>query len=480
MPRRVSFGGKVQEFPDNATDDEIGAALEAGSKPPALSEPKSVGGFGRNVASSAGKFAQGIGSAVMHPIDTAMNMGDVAYGGVLKGMKAVGIPGELSPEEQQQVGKFDGLVDTYKNRYGSMEKIGDTLYTDPVGVAADVSMVAGGAGAALKGAGFAKAAQKANAVSQATNPLVSLPRAASRIPGVRTGIDQAAKRMYQGGLKPPPGTFSSEEVGAMVDKGLNDGIPVSGSGLEKTRGKIDTINKTVAKTIGEGAEQGKAVDPVRVASKTERSMEAFRTVDPADQAPITGVRDRFVDKNSTKAPYTKVAPGVDEPGYVEIGKGETSVPKQIPVDEAQRLKQNTYRDIRESYGEQASGVREAKKDLARGLKEQIYEHFPELQQLGQEEKVLIDLENALERYSNRHGNRDMVSLGGPAKIGTLAAVGGGVGATAGAIGALLEIPAVKSRLAIAIRAAQRNQRRAARGRQVTNAASRINEAVQPQ
>jgi hypothetical protein len=307
---------------------------------------------------------------------------------------------------------------------------------------------------------------------------VSVPRAIGKIPGVKSGADHMAKRMYQGGLKPPPGTYSAKEVTDMVDKGLNDGIPVSGSGLNKTRGKIDSINQQVAGTIKEGAEQGKTVDPVRAASQTERSMEAFKTVDPADQAPIVGVRDRFLDKNSTKAPYTKVSPGIDEPGYVAVGEGSTSVPKSIPVDEAQRLKQNTYRDIRESYGEQASGIREAKKDIARGIKDQIYEHFPQLKELGREEKVLIDLENTLERYSNRHGNRDMVSLGGPAKIGTLTAVGGGVGATIGALGALIEIPAVKSRLAIAIRAAQRNRSRAARGRQVVNAVTRIQPPVQ--
>lgn len=285
--------------------------------------------------------------------------------------------------------------------------------------------------------------------------------------------------MYQGGLKPPPGgSFSKQEIDAMVETGLNEKIPVSGGGLSKTRGKIDDINQTVSGKIADGAAAGKTVDPVKVAAETQRSEKAFTTVDPADKEPIAGVRDRFLEKNSNQYKYTKVRPAAeDATGYVPEGQGVTKEPRPIPVDEAQKLKSNTYRDIRESYGEQSSAVREAKKDLARGLKEGIYEHYPELRTLGKQEKVLIDLENALERFSNRHGNRDVVSVGGPLKV--LAATAMGHPGT-GLVGAALEMPGIKSRLAIALKASTRAQRSAARGRQITNAVTRETAATEQQ
>lgn len=423
----------------------------SGAVPSAAPKPKSLSGFASNVAKSAGDFVGGIATAAMSPRQTLSNLSDVAQGAVVRGAQAVGVKDGWTPDAESRGQKFDALVGSYKQRYGSPSAAAETLYSDPVGAAADLSMIAGGAGGVLKAAGMGKAAQKANAISQATNPLVAVPRAISK--AVPKGLkEKAAHRMYQGALKPPPGSFKREEVAAMVDKGLVEGIPVSSKGLGTVRNRIDAIDDQVAGMIKEGAEAGKTVDPTKVASYTKRAEEAFTTVDPADINPIHGVRDRFLEKQSVKAPYTKVKPATEEglTGYVPIGKGETSIPKPIPIDEAQALKRNTYRDIRESYGEQSSAVREAKKDLARGLKDGVYAHYPELKALGSSEKVLVDLETALERFANRHGNRDLIGLGGPAKILT-GATAGGAGGAMGALAAALEIPFVKSKLAIALK-----------------------------
>lgn len=442
-----------------------------------------------------GNMATGIKDAVLHPIDTvggAVNgVVDTVYGGAFRGMDKLGLPIQPDAEEKRQMGVFDSVVGHYKDRYGSPGKAWDTFNQDPVGTLADASMVAGGAGAALKAGGFGKAASVANAVSQAADPLVGLPRAAAKLVPAElkaraaAGMSEKASKMYQSSLKPPPGSYKASEVEAMVNSGLDNRIPVSRKGLGIARDKIDAMNKTVADKIATGAAEGKTVDPDRVAKYTDRSMEAFKTVDPADQSPIAGVRDRFIAEHSDTVPYTKIAPATegvsDTTGYVPVGMGETRIPKPIPIDEAQKLKSNTYRDIRDSYGEQASAVRETKKDLARGLKDGILDHFPELRELGQNEKVMIDLENTLERFANRQGNRDMVGLGGPAKILTGATMGG-AGEVAGMLAAVMEKPEVKSRIAIALRSASRkigkaSARQPARIRQGLNAATQINQAL---
>lgn len=108
-----------------------------------IEQPKSIGGFLSNVASSAGNAIGGIVDTVAHPIRTAQNLGNLALGaGQLL------IPGEQGKEQvARNVGNF------YKQRYGGLSNIGNTLYNDPVGAALDVSALLGGAGAVAKGVG---------------------------------------------------------------------------------------------------------------------------------------------------------------------------------------------------------------------------------------------------------------------------------------------------------------------------------------
>lgn len=450
MPRRVMFDGKVQEFPDDATDDEISAALGGGG-----TEKKSwsLPGFISNAGSSAANFAGNIAKAVTSPRQTLSTLSDVAQGGMVRGAQALGVKDGWTPEAEGRGQKFDAVIGSYKERYGSPAKAAQTLYEDPVGVASDVSMVAGGAGLMAGAARLPRVANAAHAVSKATNPL----SAVKALP--KPNIDALSKRMYQSALKPSSkdGLGSIDE---MTNAGLEAGIPVSRGGLDKTRAAIDTIDNQVESTIKAGAERGLTVDPTKVAGYTDRSIGKFiyQADNAADLAAVKGVRDRFLEQNSVKAPYTKIAPIVNEgSGFMPVGKGNTVMPRPIPVDSAHAMKRGTYRKLRDDYGELGSAPKEALKDLARGLKEGVYEHFPELRHLGQQEKVLIDLEQALERFAIRHGNKDLVGIGTPI-FGTAAGVASGSGAGA-ALGAILKSaidnPSIKSHLAIALKRASK-------------------------
>lgn len=100
----------------------------------------SVGGFAGNVVKSAANLAGNIGNAVLHPIQTVQNIGGAAVGGLQ----------ELGGQQNDNTAKFDNIVNFFKDRYGSIGQLEHTLYTDPVGVAADLSTVLSG-GAALLG-----------------------------------------------------------------------------------------------------------------------------------------------------------------------------------------------------------------------------------------------------------------------------------------------------------------------------------------
>lgn len=101
-----------------------------------------VGSMLENIPESGMKFAQGIYETAAHPIQTAEALGAAA----------------LSPVQTAK-----SVAQYAVERYGSPAKALETLRTDPVGLLADISTVAGGAGAALRRPGLRQ-------LSQATSP----------------------------------------------------------------------------------------------------------------------------------------------------------------------------------------------------------------------------------------------------------------------------------------------------------------------
>lgn len=137
--------------------------------------PKTASGFIKNVGTSAANFGKGILNAAVHPVDTAVNIGKVALGGVQK----------LIPGEQSSEVNFDVLTDYFKSSYGSAEAFKNHVYEDPVGFVSDLSTLFGGAGLVAKGISTAgkigelgglssvagKAAKLAKQASDITDPL---------------------------------------------------------------------------------------------------------------------------------------------------------------------------------------------------------------------------------------------------------------------------------------------------------------------
>jgi hypothetical protein len=173
MPRyRVELDGKVYVIEGDRPPNEQEARQALGSYQPAKAEaapePKaeerSLSGFAGNVMSSGGKFitdtVKGIPGLAKMAGQAAVAHFNPEYKSFLTGQIAQGLPEAAS-----------GLADAAKNRYGGTEQIKNTLYTDPVGVASDISTVLMPAKAGLKAGGFTKLAKAVGAVSEATNPM---------------------------------------------------------------------------------------------------------------------------------------------------------------------------------------------------------------------------------------------------------------------------------------------------------------------
>jgi hypothetical protein len=111
-----------------------------------------------NIPSSAKKFAGELYEAVTSPVQTARGLGMAAAGGIAKAEQAI-LPESVTKFFRSMGARpdlYDEAVKTaetvggfYKDRYGSIDQLKNTIATDPVGAAADLStLLAGGATAA--------------------------------------------------------------------------------------------------------------------------------------------------------------------------------------------------------------------------------------------------------------------------------------------------------------------------------------------
>src|SRR3990167_173785 len=126
----VGDDGVEHVFPPGF-DPKRAAAIVRGGGSRGMGQPEraapTTAGFVGNVLTSGVNFAKNIVSPIVHPIATIENLIALA-------------------KEPSQTGAL--LKDAIVKRYGSIDAILNTAYNDPVGMASDLSIVTGGAGAA--------------------------------------------------------------------------------------------------------------------------------------------------------------------------------------------------------------------------------------------------------------------------------------------------------------------------------------------
>lgn len=261
---------------------------------------------------------------------------------------------------------------------------------------------------------------------------------AATLPGAG-GASELADRAYQSALKPPPGSYSQPEVNAMVKTGLENEIPISKAGRAKLADLVTDLNDKVSAQIKAGAQAGQTVNKYDVASR------------------LSGTAKRFA---------TQVTPESDLNAVSESGNEFLrNQPNDIGVQNAQDLKVGTYTQLKSrAFGELKSATIESQKALARGIKEELQDQFPEIKGLNAKEGQILNLDEALERAVNRTSNHNLFSLGGKMAAGAGAVIGGagggpegaGVGAAAAtAMHYVLSDPMVQSKLAIALHQASK-------------------------
>lgn len=396
----------------------------------------------KNTPDSAYQMASNIYNAVRHPIDTATAVYKTAKGGVEKLIPESVMPGER-PDEKH----FDQMVEFFKQRYGGEEQLRGTIEKDPVGFLADLSTVLSGAGGVVRG-GAAMAEKIGPAAAKAVSPVAEVGKAATTLGAavdplsmVKMAVVNPAgsvipkagrlspEELYESAIKPST-TLSKEQRMARVATALENKILPNQQGLDKIRSLISEIDNEVSGIVKNGAYGGNPINTQAVVGYLDELKDfAKNTVNPqASLATINKVESRFLASKGTA----------------------------MSVEAAHNLKKNTYIELKKFYDKFSQNATiEAKKSLARGLKEEVYSLYPELRDMGKKEGALIALEESIERAANRISNRDVIGLGVPMKGAAGGIVGGPAGAVATTALGILDTPQVKARLAQALYSARK-------------------------
>lgn len=423
----MPFDPKTAKPFDPKTAKPVGGFDPSTAKPPQDFVPRQMvtqspdkdtslmGSIGRgisNIPESAANLAGGVVGALTSPVKTVSGLVQTATEAI---DPRPAIPGMNDKPHLTALANY--MID----RYGGWDNFKKTIAEDPVGLLADVSVFFSGGGAGLKATKIpevAKAGEVMSKVGAIADPLAMPANIAKTV--AKPVLVAGAEKLYQSALKPST-VLSQAERTQLVTEGLNRGIMPTQKGLDKLGKVIDDLNVQIGQKIGASSQAGKTVDATEVLKKLDDVEALFgETVLPESaKAEIQAMRQEFMNAHGS----------------------------QIDVARAQKLKQNTYKVLRKSYGELKGLQMESRKQLARGIKEEIAKQVPEIAGLNAQESALLNIQDDIERAASRIANRDVVPMV-PAIMGAAAEGGGGL-AVAGAKW-LIDSPRFKAKLAIAL------------------------------
>jgi len=282
--------------------------------------------------------------------------------------------------------------------------VGESLQAAPM--LQGLSGASGNASAQLAAeAGGGPTAQVLSGLAGGFVPSVASATGAALRGGERLPVNsKLAERVYGAALKPST-TLTPEERTTALQAGIRERIVPSQKGMDKLSNLKGELADKVRAAIGAGEQ------PVNLDKILDQA---------ADQA--GRVHGNTVAPTSAKATIDNVLGD-----FVDTYGGEPMTTKR-----AQEVKQATYKALEDSYGDLTGPDKEARKALARGLKDEIAKNVPEVSDLNRRLGELSELTPIMEKAAARTQNWNPVGLGSLTGTGAGATVGGALGGGPGA------------------------------------------------
>ena len=340
-----------------------------------------------NIPSSAANLAKGLYQAVTNPVQTVSGAMDVAAGGLQNALPKPVVDFvnqfETNPEAAQRaVQAANAAGGMVKERYGSMDAIKNTLATDPVGAAGDLSLLfSGGAGVAARTPMLAKAAPALRTAASVTDPLNLAAKAGGKM------YNLAGALTKQGlGLKIGVGT---EPITQAVQAGRESNPAF----IENLRGNVPAINvleDAKANLAQINADKQQAYRSGMVNIKNDKSVLDFTGIDKAlkDAEGKAYFKGKVIDETSAS---------VLDKMKSKVADWKNSDPAEYHTPEAMdKLKQSLWEDFGK-LGQEEKEAYSLGKQIYDSVKTEISKQAPEYAKVMKEYTDASDLTKEIER-----------------------------------------------------------------------------------
>jgi len=336
-----------------------------------------------SIPESAAALAGNLYDVATDPIQAVRGMGRMIVGGT---EKLMGEPyfDTLSGRAVREQGKaaLSAGGDFLKNRYGSEEAIKNTLATDPVGAAADLSLLfSGGSTLAAKTPMLAKVAPVLRTAANITDPLYLAGKTAGKTYDLLgTGIKQGL------GLKTGVGT---EPITQAVQAGREGNQTF----LENMRGDVPPINvleDAKANLQKMNADKQKTYRSGMVNIKNDKTVLDFTGIDNA----VKDAENMAYFKGKVK---DKTAASVLEDMKAKIADWKNSNPAEYHTPEGMdNLKQSLWEDFGKLNPTEKTAY-SAGKQVYDSVKSEISKQAPEYAKVMKEYENASELTKEIER-----------------------------------------------------------------------------------
>lgn len=437
--------------PEGATQEEVLARVRAAATPAEPQQPADVPDESpaemtyaeairraprdvvetlSNVPESLGRAATETYEAVTHPVETTKSVLKLAKSLGLKGVRkfqeaSYGI--DIPPYAGEETA--DAAAQALKDRYGSVEAIRNTVMTDPVGAALDVTST-----------GVLSKVPKVARLSATLEPY-NLAKKATRQSAKTLLPKSAPARVYESGvrLNHPDLDTQNRLVQSAMDEGV---IPKNEAGFIDRK-----MGHKGRRELRNEINSSQAAADALVSGATNNGTGIFAS-------------DLFQYFPDLQQKYSGIVPKGKKNrrtiNRVEQETMDTIGPRVVLTpDEVQKFKQQANKATFDDYGRPKKDVEsEAWSNLRAGAKDALEDAVPDLGKTNQRTATLINLEKPLKKTIKQMGQSRLanyVTLGGAGVAATAAHLLGGPVASAGVLtAAYLAKPASKARIGIAL------------------------------
>jgi len=332
----------------------------------------------KNLVKNSGEVGASLLSAVNpanwdEMAEGAIELGSAALEKILPESVLKYAPKEKREKAQQVGSAVDRAV---YEAVGTEENLKRTLAEKPVDTALMFSGITGIAGNVSK-------LKPLTTISKYTDPITgALKLGEYGVPKILKGARSTAEYLMQSALKPTASQIKSGQAATAVNTMLDLNLNATKGGIEKLKTRIDNVNNKIKTAIGS---KNVNINKQNVLDEIDRTYtnQYSQQINPSD------AKRAF---ESTKEEFLK--------GF----------PDEISVQQAQKIKQGTYKDLGQKAftGQKTTEAVAADKAGARGLKNEIERVLPDqnIKGLNAEEGKLLDTLDVAERRVIQQANNN--------------------------------------------------------------------------